>query len=163
MKDFLDRLLKPTVAVILGIMVINVVWQVISRYILGSPSSYTEELARYMLIWLGLMGAAYAYSQGLHLALDLVTHKLTGRAKARSQLLIHTLILFFALSVMVVGGIRLVYITWALNQTSASLQVKLAYVYVVLPISGMLISAYAGIFLRNAMRQFIKPDADTPI
>jgi len=163
MKELLDRVLRPAVAVILGIMVINVVWQVFSRYVLGSPSPITEELSRYMLIWLGLLGAAYAYSQGLHLALDLATHKLKNKGKARSELIIHFLILMFALSVMVVGGVRLVYITWVLNQISASLQIKLAYVYLVVPLSGLLISAYASLFLRDAVQLWKRSRIDNTL
>ena len=40
-------------------MVINVLWQIITRYFSASPSSFSDELARYLMIWLGLIGSAY--------------------------------------------------------------------------------------------------------
>jgi TRAP-type C4-dicarboxylate transport system permease small subunit len=52
-------------------MVLNVAWQVLTRFVLQNPSSYTEELARYLLIWLGLLGAGYCVGQRSHLAIDI--------------------------------------------------------------------------------------------
>lgn len=147
----LDSILNPFIAILLGIMVINVVWQVFSRFILGDPSSFTEELARYMLIWLGLFGAAYAYSRNLHLSLNLFTHVLSGKRLFYNRAIIHTCVLLFALTVMVIGGSRLVFITYLLNQLSASLQIKLAYVYMAIPLSGLLISVYAILNLTDML------------
>ncbi|WP_316931840.1 TRAP transporter small permease [Parabacteroides distasonis] len=51
-------------------------WQVLSRYILVSPSSVTDELAGYLLIWVGLLGAAYVSGKNEHLAIDLLLQHL---------------------------------------------------------------------------------------
>jgi TRAP-type C4-dicarboxylate transport system permease small subunit len=76
-----DTLLGTLVTVFMGILVLNVLWQVISRFILGHPSSFTDELAGYLLIWVGLLGAAYATGQKQHLAIDLISKKLIRRKK----------------------------------------------------------------------------------
>ncbi len=126
----------------MAVMLLSVCWQVFSRYILSSPSSFTDELARYLLIWIGLLGGAYAAGQSMHLSIDLLPSKLVGKAKQRLQLVIHALVIVFVLATLVFGGLRLVYITYSLGQTSAAMQIPLAWVYIILPISGILIIAY---------------------
>ena len=59
MQNKLNRILEIILIALLGIMVLNVSWQVFSRYVLANPSSFTDELARYLMIWLGVMGTAY--------------------------------------------------------------------------------------------------------
>ncbi|NIX00358.1 MAG: TRAP transporter small permease subunit, partial [Phycisphaerae bacterium] len=54
----------------MGVLVIDVTWQVITRFVLKNPSSWTEELATYLLIWVGLLGAAVALHRGAHLGID---------------------------------------------------------------------------------------------
>ena len=81
MRQKIDRFLGATVALLMGVMVINVLWQVASRYLLGSPSVFTDELANYLLIWVGLLGAAYASGKKMHLAIDLLPNKLEGARK----------------------------------------------------------------------------------
>ncbi|MCB0836985.1 MAG: TRAP transporter small permease [Bacteroidetes bacterium] len=127
----------------MGIMVINVLWQVFSRYILKSPSSWTDELARFLLIWLGLLGAAYATGKKMHLAIDLLPMSLEGKKADRLNVVIQIIVLLFALFAMVLGGMRLVYITLILEQTSAAMSVPLWIVYLVIPISGILIVYYS--------------------
>ena len=124
-------------------MVINVLWQVFSRYILKSPSSWTDELARFLLIWLGLLGAAYATGKKMHLAIDLLPMSLEGKKADRLNVVIQIIVLLFALFAMVLGGMRLVYITLILEQTSAAMSVPLWIVYLVIPISGILIVYYS--------------------
>jgi TRAP-type C4-dicarboxylate transport system permease small subunit len=139
--------LRYTLIVLMGTAVLNVLWQVFTRFILKSPSSYTEELARYLLIWIGLLGAAYCVGHKMHLAIDILTVKLQGRAKSFLEIFIQLAISFFAFFVMVLGGIRLVNITLTLKQVSAALQIQLGYVYIVIPISGLLILYYSINFI----------------
>ena len=99
----------------MAIITINVLWQVFSRFVLQDPSSFTEELARYMLIWIGILGASYVAGQKLHLAIDLLSTKLTGKSKSILEIFIQLCIFVFSLFVMVIGGIRLVSITLQLK------------------------------------------------
>lgn len=142
MKNTIDKILGYSLIIILAMMVFTVVWQVFSRYILVNPSTYTDELARFLMIWLGLLGAAYVSGKNMHLAIDILPSKLVGKSKIRLLVFINVLIILFTFSVMVWGGGRLVYMTFVLNQTSASLQIPLAYVYTILPLSGTLITYY---------------------
>ncbi len=138
-----DRALGWVVVVLMGVAVLNVLWQVFTRFVLANPSSFTDELARYLLIWIGLLGASYAAGQQMHLAIDLLPTKLTGRPRFYLGALIEACIFLFALSVLVIGGIYLVALTLTLGQTSAALHVPLGYVYLALPLSGLLMMFYA--------------------
>jgi len=128
---------------LMTIMVINVLWQVFTRYVLGSPSSFTDELARYLLIWVGLLGAAYASGKNMHLAINLFPSRLKVGNQRMLAIFVNILIIGFALTTLVIGGGRLVYITSILGQKSAALHISLALVYSVLPLSGFLIIFYS--------------------
>lgn len=142
MKEKIDKILAMILVALMSIMVINVLWQVASRYLLGSPSLFTDELANFLLIWVGLLGAAYAAGQKAHLAIDILPNKLTGRKKKILSLVIAGLTLTFALTLMVIGGSRLVFLTLSLEQLSATLRIPLGYIYMVIPLSGVLIIYY---------------------
>jgi TRAP-type C4-dicarboxylate transport system permease small subunit len=152
LRSTLDRLLGGAICVLMGAMVLNVLWQVFTRFVLPQPSSFTEELARYMMIWVGLLGSAYAAGKKSHLALDLVTARLEGGRKRASEIFIHGAVLLFALVAMVGGGGRLVYIQLTLGQQSAALQWKLGYVYLAVPLAGAFIALYSVLALIDALR-----------
>ncbi|AHM58480.1 TRAP transporter small permease subunit [Flammeovirgaceae bacterium 311] len=143
LRKLIDTVLFWALVALMSFMTLNVLWQVASRYLMSSPSSFTDELARYLLIWVGLLGASYVTGKKLHLAIDILPSKLTGTKERNLNIVINMLVAIFALLVMVWGGIKLVYITLTLEQTSASLNVPLGYVYSVLPLSGILIVYYS--------------------
>jgi TRAP-type C4-dicarboxylate transport system permease small subunit len=153
-KSKIDKIISTTLVTLLSLMVVNVTWQVFSRYIFQNPSSFTDELSRYLLVWLGMLGAAYVAGQNQHLSIDIVLRKLESKSKIRLQLLINILILSFALFAMVFGGSNLVYITYMLHQKSATLQIPLAYVYSIIPFSGLLVIYYQLFFMFESTRQF---------
>lgn len=146
-KPKVDVILKWILVFIMAAMTINVLWQVFTRFIMQDPSSYTEELARYMLIWIGILGASYVAGQKMHLAIDLLSTKLNAVNKSYLEIVIQLSIFLFSFFVMVIGGIRLVQITLTLNQISAALQIPLGYVYTVVPISGALMMFYSLTFI----------------
>jgi len=153
LKLKLDKIVGIMLMIILAVMVINVTWQVFSRYVLQSPSSFTDELSRYLLVWLGMLGAAYVAGQGNHLAIDLLPTKLKGEAKRKLLIIINVVIILFVIPVMIMGGANLVYITFILEQKSATLQLPLAYVYMMIPFSGLLVLFYQLVDLKILMNQ----------
>jgi TRAP-type C4-dicarboxylate transport system permease small subunit len=154
-KTKLDSIIAHLLVILMALMVLNVTWQVTSRYVFKSPSSFTDELSRYMLIWVGMLGAAYVAGKNEHLAIDILLMKLKGKAQQKLMILIHVCILVFATTVMMIGGSNLVYITFILGQKSATLQIPLAYVYGIIPFSGILV-AYYQIFSIVHLSQTLK-------
>jgi len=140
---FLDVVLKNVLIVLMVALVASVSWQVISRYVFASPSSWTEEVARFLLIWIGVLGAAYAFRTGVHLGLDLLPKKLTGRSAETLKLFTLVVVVLFSVTVLIIGGGKLVVLTWELRQYSAVLGLPIAFVYSVIPTAGVLICLYA--------------------
>ena len=151
-RKWLDRSLAVLVATLMAALVLDVLWQVFTRFILRDPSSWTEELARYLMIWVGLIGAAYAAGRRMHLSVDLLSGALTGNRAHTLRIFIESLVLVFALAALFAGGLRLVWVMLNLGQTSASLQLPLGYVYLAVPISGLLIAWYAILDLTDAIK-----------
>jgi len=143
----LDYFLSRLSITLMTVLVLTVLLQVFMRYIIGSPVTFTEELSRFLLIWLGLMAASYAYRQRSHLALDLLILKMRGRQKVVLNVIIHALIGLFSISVLVIGGIQLVYVTYALEQYSSALGISMGIVYIAVPLSGVAITIYAVDFI----------------
>jgi len=171
----LDRALAAFLAVLLAAIVLAVTWQVVSRYLLGDASGWTEELARFLLIWIGLFGGALAYQRRLHLGIDLLALHLQSRNTVKAQQrndrhpqdprsekprksndrhrqfghpqFIDGCVLVFAAAALVAGGSALVALTVELEQYSPALGLPMAIVYLALPLSGILIclSALAAI------------------
>lgn len=141
-KKVIDKALANLLVALMVVMVLDVLWQIFSRYILVSPSSFTDELARYLLIWIGVLGAAYASGQGSHLAINLLSDKLNDKQQIRLKITQNILIIIFALAAMIIGGGRLVYITYVLSQNSPALNIPLSLIYAVIPVSGLLILIY---------------------
>ena len=139
---FVDKLVESFLITILGIMVVNVLWQVFTRFFTNSPSSFTDELARYLMIWLGILGAAYVAGKNEHVAIDFFSKKFSEKMQKLISRFISISVLGFAFFGMLIGGCRLVYITTKLEQYSPSLKIPLAVIYSIVPISGLLIIFY---------------------
>ncbi len=142
MRRLVDKFLERAVIVVLSIMLLSVIWQVLSRYVLQSPSTLTDEISSYSLIWFGLLGAAYASGKHLHLAIDLVSENLVREKPKLFNGIVHVSVILFAFLVMVIGGIRLVQLSFQFEQTSAALEIPLGFIYMVVPFSGLLICYY---------------------
>lgn len=141
--NILDSVIKNSLMVLMAAIVLTVVWQVLSRYLLQSPSSGSEELARFCLIWIGMLGAVYCYRVKAHLGLDILVNKLENKQQKKVQLICQLLVIYFSVSVLIIGGFELVSLTLQPVQISPALAIKVAYVYSIVPISGVLMTVYA--------------------
>lgn len=145
MRARIDYILSSLVIIVMSALVIDVLLQVATGFFLkeSNPFTFTDELAEFLLIWVGLLGAAYATGKKQHLAIELINNKLSNKGTRRLSIFINCLILLFALSVLVIGGIRFVTINIKLEQISSAMQIPMWYVYLVLPLSGLFIMYYA--------------------
>lgn len=144
MRAKLIKWLEKLLALLMIFLVVDVMWQVITRFLLNSPSSFTDELARFLLIWLGLLGAALVSGHKMHLAIDLISERFQEvKSQNRLAIFIEAVVAVTALLIMVYGGCILVYMVWSLGQTSTALQIPLSIVYSIIPLSGMLITYFA--------------------
>jgi len=148
---WIDKILANILVILMAVIVVDVSWQVFTRFILQNPSSFTEELATFLLIWIGLLGASYALRTKAHLGIDVLTYKLKGVPKYIIEIFVYGSIVIFCLFIMVIGGWRLVKLTFTLNQISAAMGIKMGYVYLVIPLSGVLMIFYSIMFIANSI------------
>lgn len=136
----LNKAIETMLVLIFSLLVLDVVWQVASRYIIGQSSSFTEEYARFSLIWLTVLGAAYINGQKEgHLSMDFLLMKLSPEKRIKRRRIIQIVMAIFALVVMVIGGGNLVYTTLKLGQLSPALLLPLGYIYAIVPVCGLII------------------------
>jgi TRAP-type C4-dicarboxylate transport system permease small subunit len=151
--DGVTRIVSVFLVFLMAVMVLDVTWQVFTRFILRDPSSFTEELAGFLLIWIGLFGAGYAYRVKAHLGIDVLTSKLSGIKKQTSEIVISGIVFLFALFILVIGGWRLVNLTFTLKQISPVMGIPMGYIYLVLPLTGVLFMYYSVYFVFEVLRE----------
>jgi len=139
----LDRIIERALITLMTLIVLSVSWQVFSRYLLQTPSSTSEEIARFLLIWISMIGAVYCYRTKGHLGLNILTNKMKPKQKKSVEFLSHVLIFSFSALVLVVGGSQLVNLSYHPVQTSPALNLPMGLIYLVLPMSGLLFCFYA--------------------
>jgi len=153
LTKLITKILEVVLIALMSIIVLDVTWQIFTRFILQDPSSYTEEFAGFLLIWIGLLGASYALYTKAHLGIDILMTKIKGTQRRVVEIVIYTIVLIFAFFILVFGGIRLVNITFTLNQISAAMGIPMGYVYLVLPLTGSLMIYYSIVFIINAIKK----------
>ena len=140
--DRVDRLLKFALILLMSVLILSIAWQVASRYFLRDPSSWTEELARFALIWAGLLGAVYAYRTNAHVGINILSLKASPAGRRRLEIISAICVIVFSI-IVIVGGGNLVALTARLEQTSAALGIQMSLVYAIIPICGVLLAFYA--------------------
>ncbi len=153
-KKILDKSLEILVMIVMAVLVVDVLWQVFTRKVLGDPSKWTEELAIFLLIWVSLLGAAVALGRGAHLGIDYFVGKLSDKDKLCTEIFTFLCISVFSLYVMLIGGYILVSETFTLEQVSPALNIPMGYVYLAVPISGFFMLLYATIGLCERIAKF---------
>lgn len=159
LQTTLDRVLRTFCVALFATMVLLVAWQVITRLVLNHPSAWSEEAAKYVFVWLGLMGVAYVIGEKDDVAIDFLVRKLPAAVAKSVELLVHLVILFFAGWVMIWGGSSSSRLAW--DQSIPSLPLHQGWVYLAVPISGALISLYTIIHIVQLLTGSGRPQSDT--
>ncbi|MDT0676337.1 TRAP transporter small permease [Autumnicola musiva] len=153
----LNIFLEWLVVILIAIMLFSVLWGVATRYIFADQSSWTDELARFMLIWVSMVGATYVAGKNEHIAIDLLPASMSEKKKIKMDIIAFVLIAVFVMAVFVIGGLRYVYISFHLGQTSAALGLPMGYVYSILPVCGVIIIYFKFLSIWEAKKLLKKP------
>ncbi|MGJ8640281.1 MAG: TRAP transporter small permease [Opitutaceae bacterium] len=137
LTKWMTRALEVALIVIVGLLVLDVVWGVFTRYVMGEQAKWSEELARFLLVWVALLGSALAFGVKAHLGVDYFVGQLHPVSRKFMAIIAHIVVLFFAVSVFVYGGSRVVGDALTMEQMTPALGWKMGYVYLALPISGI--------------------------
>lgn len=136
-KRAIETLLLGVTSAMLAVMVALMLWQVFTRYVLAAPALYTEELLRFMMIWMAFLGSAYAFGTRQHLSLVFAVEALSGRKRLILMLINDSVVLIFSFFILFMGGIRAV--TSSMAQFSPIMRVPIGDVYLIMPIAAALI------------------------
>ncbi|MBT2785207.1 MULTISPECIES: TRAP transporter small permease [unclassified Halomonas] len=136
----MDKILKIVCCLLLISMVGVASWQVIARYILNNPSTISEALLRFTLVWLSMLSIAYVTGQREHVSLTLLTEKLTGKWKIGCDFLMEFLFIGFSAVVLIYGGLQAT--SNSMSQIYPMLNIPKGLLYLSLPVSGAIIIIY---------------------
>ncbi|MDK2801009.1 MAG: TRAP-type transport system small permease protein [Clostridiales bacterium] len=140
LKAFFDKLVLTVTSTLFGVMVIIVFMQVIFRYVFQNSLSWSEEVARYIFVWLVFLGAGYVLGQNAHVNLDAVVTRLPKTFRLILSKV--NAILLFAYSFIITRyGFELFKV--GMRQRSSALQIPMHIIYIVLPVSGVLLMFYS--------------------
>lgn len=142
LRDALTKGLELFIVGTMALLVADVVWGVFTRYALGQQAKWSEELARFLLVWVALLGGAVAFGTKAHLGVDYFVNQLHPAARKWTAAVTHLVVLFFAAEVLLHGGASVVGEALNLEQTTPALGWKMGYVYLALPISGLFVVLY---------------------
>jgi TRAP-type C4-dicarboxylate transport system permease small subunit len=114
--------------------------QVFFRYFLGSPLTWSDELARYLFVWCAFLGWVIAARRRSHLAVTMGRERLSARAQAALALVGALAALAFA-AVLVWHGVRIAERNWDVETTA--LAISMGVVYAVVPLAALAVGTYA--------------------
>ncbi|QDB79695.1 TRAP transporter small permease [Georgenia sp. 311] len=140
-RSVIDRILVLICIVTFVVLVVVVSWQVISRQVVGTPATWTEETARYIFVVLALLVAALVFSERGHIAVEIFVERLPKRFQLVVALVVEALVVAFAVYVMIYGGIAVSQNAW--GQNISTLPLTIGQIYLVLPVSGALITFFS--------------------
>ena len=135
-EKVLDTIMRFLMALAMLTLLVFGTWQIFTRWVLGNPSTFTDELLRYVLIIAGFIGSAYCFYRDEHLALTLITDKAKGPFKLCLDIFIEICILFFVIYVFIFGGFKLA--NTATNVSSV-MHIPMKTLYMIEPVCGILI------------------------
>lgn len=145
------RILETALILAVAVLVLVVLWGVFTRYVMSEQAKWSEELARFLLIWVSLLGGAAAFGEKAHLGVDYFVGKFDPSARKFMTIFGQLVVLFFAVSIFMVGGSSIVAnnmgqsapalgFPFAFDIGSFTFEwdgLKMGHVYLALPIAGV--------------------------
>ncbi|WP_428912101.1 TRAP transporter small permease [Niallia sp. Krafla_26] len=155
-KKIRDAKIEEWILVASLLLIVTLVFlQVISRYVISYSFGWSEELSRYILIWIAWIGAAYTVRTQKHIRVELVKNIVNETGKKVIELI--TLLIWFLFALfLVLNGTELISNLFATGQTSPSNEIPMWIVYLAVPIGGSLMALR---LIQQAIYIF-KPNAD---
>ncbi len=142
LNNALSHALKGLLVAVFSVLVVVVLWGVGSRYLVGDQASWSEELARLLMVWLALLGAALVAREDRHLGLDVIVRSWPEDVQRLGRIVVYCLILGFAGWIMAWGGWELVSERFESGQKLPALGISKGWFYLALPVSGFLTSIF---------------------
>ena len=150
----LDKLILFICVVLFMLMTVVGTYQILVRYVFKSPSTISEELISYSFAWMSMFAASYIFGKRDHMRMVFFIEKFTKNAQKTVAIITEIVILLFALGVLVGGGS---YITsLSMTQMTPALKISMGYIYLVIPVCGIMTSIYSVLNIVDLMKNSLK-------
>lgn len=133
--NVLRRTIQLVIILMFAVLIVTVFYQVLGRYLFNAPPSWSEELARFLQVWIALLASALCIQQGMHLGVDYLLHAVPPRGRALLEILVHVLVSGFLL-LLLVQGIKILDV--AAVQSSPAMGINMWYAYLAVPVGAAL-------------------------
>ncbi|RKJ03298.1 TRAP transporter small permease [bacterium D16-54] len=151
LRDLLTQLLNVLAGASFLVMVILTCWQVLTRYVLNNPSSWSEELVSYMFAWMSLLGASLVTAERGHMNIPIVVEKCSPSLQKLLLCLAELIGFLFSAIILAYGGFQIANL--AMGQMTSSLGVPIGVFYVVLPLCGVLNMVYTVLNMTDIIKK----------
>ena len=138
-RNVMNKVIRIVCILLFAFMVIIGTYQILVRYIFNSPSTVSEELLTYSFTWMSLFAAAYVSGKREHMRMGFLADKLSGKNLTILNV------------VIVYGGISIT--SLSMTQKTASLGIPMGYIYIVIPITGIVIAVYGILNVTDLIRK----------
>ncbi len=132
-----------------------VLLEVVARNIIHMPTTWAEELSRFMCVWTVFLGAAGAWARGTHIVINVLPRRLSGIPEKTLLLITDFLSALFILSVWI-GSIRIMYEQYQSKTTALEISISWFYLGLFVGSTGLII-----FHTRQIVRRFrgrVQPD-----
>lgn len=150
-RKVMNTAIKFICIALFAFMVLIGTYQILVRYIFNSPSTVSEELLTYSFTWMSLFAASYVFGKRDHMRMGFVADKLSPDKLKVLNIILEVITIASSAIVMVYGGISITKLS--MTQKTASLGIPMGYIYLVIPISGILIVIYSVLNIIDLARK----------
>ncbi len=158
-RTVLDKVLTFVCVALFVEMTIVGAYQIITRYFFNSPSTVSEEIVTYSFTWLSILSAALVFGKRGHLCMTFFSGKFTGSKKLYLDIFSEITVVLMAVLLLIYGGYIMAMEN--IDQTlSALVMLTVGEMYIVLPLSGVIICIYGLLNLADLFKVFKSPDLD---
>lgn len=147
LAGFISAVVSHVMMAALVVMTATVVLQVLSRYVMKMPFPWVEELARYLMIWVGFLGCSIAARRGAHISITFFVNRLPERFAQLVSLLVNLCIVSFLVA-LIKYGVELM--SFTRFQKAATLPCSMSWAYAAIPVgSALVLIEYVGQIASN--------------
>ena len=149
----MQRILDGFLALLLAVLICDVLLGVVSRYVFGAQVEWTEELACYLLVWTGIVGAAAAFAKKKHLGLDVLIITFPESSQRKAAIISNTVCLLFTFIVFLYGGMMITIQAFTIGRILPAMQLPDGYVFLTLPVAGVFMAVFQTESLLHSLQK----------
>ena len=150
-RNFLNKIILGICVILFMFMTCIGTYQILVRYIFKSPSTVSEELISYSFAWMSMFAASYIFGKRDHMCMVFFIERFSKDIQIKIGILTEIVVLLFAIGVLISGGAYIT--TLSITQTTPALGISMGYIYMVLPVCGIITAIYSILNIFDLMKK----------